>query len=71
MKKIKKFMFWFLLTVAMLELLKLGAWLMNQRDDYQFYLGLFIVGGIFVSCTAILFNEFYKLIEKSDKNKNK
>ena len=70
MKIIKKFILGFLLTLAILELLKFGTGLMNQRDDYQFYLGLLIVSAVIFPCTVILFNELYKLSKKIKSNKN-
>jgi len=53
-------MIWFLLVVGTLELLNLGLWLMNQRDTYQFYLGLLIISGIFVSYSVLLYNKLIK-----------
>jgi len=67
MKKTKKFLVWFIIIVAMLQLIKLGTWLMNQRDDYQFYLGSFIISVIFVGSVTVLLNTIYEILEKSKK----
>jgi hypothetical protein len=68
MKIIKKIILWFLAIFGIFGLIKLGTWLMKQKDDYQFCLGLFIISGMLIASVVFLYTTIYNIIEKSNTN---